>query len=811
MVASSSAKPQIAQVVLVGADDALVLFVRRGNMKKKLVVIGNGMAGVRCVEEILKQNSGLYEISIIGSEPHVNYNRILLSSVLQGETTFPEITINDIEWYQKYQITLYSGETATKIDTKLKSILTDKNRTIPYDKLIFATGSSPFVLPLPGVEMQGVVTFRTIEDCKGILETAKQFKKAIVIGGGVLGLEAARGLLNLGLDVKVVHNTEYLMQRQLDNKASRMLQKQLEQQGMQFLLGKVTKEISGADRVEEIEFTDGTKVEADLVVMSVGVVPNISLAKNTGIDTNRGIVVNDFMETSIPEIYAVGECVEHNGMVYGLVKPLYEQGKVLAKYICDKPVEGYRGSILSTSLKVPGVDLFSVGEFEEDESTKTLTILNEVEDIYKKIVLRGDIIVGALLYGETRQQSKVLDMIVKRKHVSDEDKRSLLHSIDDGTSSIKAMKRSEIICNCNGVTKGAVMEAVQQQGLTTVNEVKQCTKASSSCGGCKLLLTDLVQYIHSDECDEFIEHKSLCSCTSLMEDEVVLQIQQRNLTSLQEVFVELNWRAIEGCSSCVPAINYYLSMIYPEREGFNHAINSLEDMKVKRLSDGTYTVTPQLLGGKITSNDLKNLLDMMDKYNIADIGINSEQRIQLKGVKQESIHAVCSHLKLSPVTTNTVRHVNTFFSEQECECHTDERSLKLSIALEKELEFLLTPHKLVISVSGCKHKEADMRTKDISVIGAELGWEIYVGGSLSPILKQGELFTVAAHEGRAKQMICGLIQYYRETANYLEQLGDWVERVGMIHIREVLFEDSICEQLVLRLEAELHSNVEKSL
>ncbi len=780
-------------------------------MKQRLVVIGNGMAGVRCVEEIIKQNTELYEITIVGSEPHVNYNRILLSSVLQGETTFSEITINDIEWYEKYGITLYSGETATRIDTKLKMVLTNKNRMIPFDKLIIATGSSPFVLPLPGVTKQGVVTFRTIEDCRELLETAKRFKKAIVIGGGVLGLEAARGLLNLGLEVNVVHNTDYLMQRQLDAKASRMLQKQLEQQGMQFLLGKVTKEICGTNRVEEVEFTDGTKVAADLVVMSVGVVPNIGLARESGLTTNRGIVVNDFMETSIPDIYAIGECAEHNGVVYGLVKPLYEQGKVLAKFICDKPVEGYKGSVLSTSLKVPGVDLFSVGEFEEGESTKTLTLLNEVEDIYKKIVLRGDIIVGALLYGETREQSKVLDMIVKRKHVSDEDKRSLLHSMDNEASSIKSMKRTEIICNCNGVTKGAIIEAVQQQELTTVNEVKHCTKASSSCGGCKLLLTDLVNYLHSEECDEFTEHKSLCSCTTLTEDEVVLQIQQQNLTSIQEVFAGLDWRTTKGCSSCVPALRYYLSMIYPECEGIHQGMEPFEEMKVQKLSDGTYTVIPRLWGGKVTLDDLKKLAHVMEKYKIADIGITAEQRIQLKGVKREVIHAVSSELQLSPMATNTVRHVNSYFSEQECLCTTDDRSLKLSIEFEKELEFLITPHKLVISVSGCKHKDADMRTKDITVVGAELGWEIYVGGSLSPALKQGELFTVAPSEERAKQMICGLIQYYRETANYLEQLGDWVERVGMIHIREVLFEDSLCEQLVQRLEAELHSNVEKTL
>jgi nitrite reductase (NADH) large subunit len=508
-------------------------------MKQKLVVIGNGMAGVRCVEEILKHNAQAFDISIIGSEPHLNYNRILLSSVLQGEASIEDITINGQDWYEENRIKLFSGETAIKIDSHKKEIVTDHNRTIPYDKLIIATGSLPFVLPIPGIEKEGVINFRTIEDCKHIIETSKQNKKAVVIGGGVLGLEAARGLLNLGVDVKVIHNTDYLMQRQLDETASRMLQVKLEQQGIEFLLGKVTKEVTGVSRVEEIHFTDGSSIEADFVVLAVGVIPNIELAKNSGILTNRAIVVNDYMQTNHSDIYAVGECVEHNGVVYGLVKPLYEQGQVLAKHICGLAEQGYKGSTLSTSLKVPGIDLFSVGEFGDDESTKSLTMLNEMDDVYKKIVFRGDIIVGAVLFGETTDQSKLLDMIIKRKHVSDEEKLNLLQSTDKSASLVKSMKLSEIICNCNGVSKGAIIEAVQQKGLTTVDQVKQCTKASGSCGGCKPLVTDLLAYIQSDECEEVIQQKSLCDCTTLTEDEVVVQIQQRHLSSLHDVLAQL--------------------------------------------------------------------------------------------------------------------------------------------------------------------------------------------------------------------------------------------------------------------------------
>jgi nitrite reductase (NADH) large subunit len=773
-------------------------------MKKKLVVIGNGMAGVRSVEEILKQNSQAFDISIIGSEPHLNYNRILLSSVLQGEVSLQDITINPLEWYAENRIELYPGETAVKIDSNKKEIVTDKKRAISYDKLILATGSTPFILPIQGIDKEGVVTFRTIEDCKSIIETSKQYKKAVVIGGGVLGLEAARGLLNLGLEVKVIHNQEYLMERQLDLTASRMLQKELEQQGIEFLLSKVTKEIVGDHRVEKIEFIDGTSVETDLVVMSVGVRPNIELAKESDILTNRGIVVNDFLETNKTDIYAVGECVEHNGMVYGLVKPLYEQGQVLAKHICGIAEEGYKGSVLSTSLKVPGVDLFSVGEFGEDETTKTLKMFNEMDGVYKNIVIRGDIIVGAVLYGDTTDQSKLLDMILKRKHTSDEEKRMLLQSKDKDAGVIKSMKLSEIICNCNGVSKGAIIEAVQQKELTTVDQVKQCTKASSSCGGCKSVVADLLAYIHSDECDEVIQKKSLCACTTLTEDEVVLQIQQRNLSSLQDVFVELNWNTKEGCSSCVPALNYYLAMIYPKYEGKNEPFFVNENMKAQLQKDGTYSITPQMYGGVTNVAELQKISSIMEKYKITDVGITPEQRIQLIGIKKEDIHAVYSELNmhLRPAHKNNIRLVNASFGDQECRCSKG-NALHLAVELEKKMEYLLTPHRVVLGIAACKHSEVDMITKDISVIGINRGWEIYVGGSISPHIRQGELFTVASNSQEAKELICGFVQYYRETANYLEQICDWTGRVGLIHIREVLFEDVLRKQLIERLEAEM--------
>ncbi|MBM7605209.1 nitrite reductase (NADH) large subunit [Metabacillus crassostreae] len=776
-------------------------------MKQKLVVVGNGMAGIRCVEEILKHSSDVYEISIIGSETHLNYNRILLSSVLQGEAKFEDITLNHSEWYSGNKIDLYSGETVINIDSTQKHVLTDKNRLLSYDKLILATGSSPFVLPVPGVEKEGVITFRTIEDCKKMIETTKN-QRAIVIGGGVLGLEAAWGLLHLGLDVSVVHNSECLMQRQLDQASSQLLQKQLERKGIKFLLGKTTKEFNGENKVEEIVFTDDSSVSADLVVMSVGVMPNVQLAKDSGIKTNRGIVVNDFMETSVKDIYAVGECVEHNGFVYGLVKPLYEQGKVLANRLCSTKSKRYKGSVLSTSLKVPGIDLFSIGDLREDESTQALTILNEINEVYKKMIFRGDIMVGAVLYGDTKSQSKLADVIMKRKHINDVEKQQLMYSTEKDYSLLSSMKVSEVICNCNGVSKGAIMEAVQHEGISTLDEVKQCTKASNSCGSCKSLVCDLLEYIHSDDCDEVTEKKTLCACTALTEDEVVYEIQQQNLSSVGEVIAKLNWFSKDGCSKCIPAISYYLAMIYPKAEAANTSSFENQGLLLSSQKDGTYSLTPRIYGGRISAQELKKIANAIEKYQLSYVGLTSAQNIQIKGIKKEYVQAVCAELNMSfhSLENNTVQHINTLFGEHACTCDYDD-AMQLAIDLEKGMETIITPYKVILSVSACKHSNADNIQKDINIIGDDRGWEIYVGGQILSPDQQEELLTIAQDVVEVKQVVLGLIQYYRETANYLECIFDWIERVGLIHIREVLFEDSLRMQLVERLEVEVEQTL----
>ncbi|MGO4886682.1 nitrite reductase large subunit NirB [Anaerobacillus sp. MEB173] len=770
--------------------------------KQKLVLIGNGMAGVRCIEEIVNIDPHAFDITIIGSEPHPNYNRILLSTVLQGGTSPKEIIINDQKWYDDHNIQLFTGETVVEINKEKQEIKTNKGKEVCYDKLIIATGSTPFILPIQGADKEGVIGFRTIEDCQQMIAASKQFKKATVIGGGLLGLEAARGLLNLGMEVDVVHLSSSLMDRQLDQTAAKMLQAELEGQGMNFLLEKETKEICGEGRVASVRFKDGSEVESDLVVMAVGVRPNVTLAKECGIETQRAIVVNDYMETSAANIFAVGECAEHKGEVYGLVKPLFEQGKVLANFLCNRHLPGYTGSILATQLKISGVDVFSAGQFTGNDSTKIMTSYNEVNGTYRRLVFKDQKLIGAVLFGNTKDGQKLLDFIAKQKTIAESELEHLFYSRNSTHNEIETMEHSDLICNCNGVSKGVIIEAVQRKGLVTIEDVKQCTKASSSCGGCKPIVTDLLAYIHSDECDEVIKQSSMCSCTTLTEDEIVNEIQLRKLSSIEEIINELNWKHPQGCETCMPALHYYLSMIDPNYDN-EQAHLIVKDRASKFKKEDTYALTPQLYGGETSAEQLRRIADAIEKYNIPKTVITNEQRIHLMGINGKVLQNVTADLAL-PLQANNgnaVHNVITSVGGQSCGCDQSQ-SLEMGIELDKQIEYLKTPSDVTIGVSACHHDGASAATKDVGAIRMKSGWEIYVGGSSGKWAKSGSLLCVADKEAETVEMMLAFIQYYRETASYRERSWQWINRVGLLHIREVLFDLELREQLLRQLVEE---------
>ncbi|WP_026564703.1 nitrite reductase large subunit NirB [Bacillus sp. UNC41MFS5] len=778
---------------------------------KKLVMIGNGMAGVRTIEEILKVATEPLEVTIFGQEPYPNYNRIKLSNILQGDTNFEDIIINPLDWYKENNIQLFTGESIVNIDVEAKRVVSNLGREVEYDDLIIATGSNSFILPIPGAEKKGVTGFRDIHDCEMMIKSAQQFKKAVVIGGGLLGLEAARGLLNLGMTVDVVHLMPHLLERQLDPVASSLLKAELEGQGMNFLMEKETVEILGDERVTGLRFKDGSQVEADLVVMAIGIKSNTVVAKNSGIYVNRGIVVNDFMETSVPHVYAVGECAEHRELVYGLVAPLYEQGKVLANRICGNVGEPYQGSVTGTQLKVAGVDLFSAGEIFEDSTTKSIMIYNEYEGLYKRVLTRNNFIVGIVLYGDTKDSTRLYRMLTKKEDLSGV---SIFHTEctgEGGTDDVASMPNDELVCGCNGVTKGAIVEAIKTQGLTTLDQVSHCTNAGRSCGRCKPMVSSILAHTLGDQFDEAAAQKtSLCGCTTLSRDEVVAEIKEKGLTSVKEVMNVLEWNNEEGCTKCRPAINYYLGMIHMDEykdDRDSRLVN--EKMHANIQKDGTYSVVPRMYGGVTTAADLKKIAEIAEKYEVPLVKLTGGQRIGLFGVKKEDLPAMWEELDMPSgyAYGKTLRTVKTCVGAQFCRYGTQD-SMALGIELEKKFERLDTPHKVKMGVSACPRNCSEAGIKDIGFVGIDGGWEIYVAGNGGVDLRAGDLLCTVKTQDEVMEMTGAYLQYYRETANYLERTSKWVERVGLDHVKDVLANEKTRKALNERMDKTLKKYIE---
>ncbi|MBB5174035.1 nitrite reductase large subunit NirB [Texcoconibacillus texcoconensis] len=773
-------------------------------MRKQLVMIGNGMAGVRCIEEILKRDTNQFDITIVGDEPHPNYNRIMLSNVLQGKTDIDEITMNEWAWYEDKGITLYSGEKVVHIDKQEKTISTDKHRTLPYDELIMATGSSAFILPLPGSDLEGVIGFRTIEDTQKMIQIAEKKSKAVVIGGGLLGLEAARGLMDQGMEVHVVHLLPTLMEQQLDEPAAQMLKKDLEKQGMNFLMEKQTAEIYGDSCVEGVTFKDGTSLACDLVVMAVGIRPNVALAKEAGLDVNRAIVVNDDMQTSEPSIYGVGECVEHEGNTYGLVAPLYEQGIALSDYLTGNPGEGYKGSVLSTQLKVAGCDLFSAGKIHEDDTTDAIVVHDAVGNEYKKVLVSDNKIVGIVLYGDASDGTRLFSMLKKGTDISDLETATILQKPggEDLEAFISEMPADETVCGCNGVTKGNIVQSILEQDLKTFEDVKTCTKAGASCGKCRPMVEGVLSNTLGDDYDASAQKTGMCECTELDRDEVIAQIKEKEMQTPAEVRHVLEFSNPGGCSTCRPALNYYMRMLYPETYEDDKASRFVnERMEGNIQNDGTFSVIPRMYGGTTTADELIRMGEVAKKYDVPLVKVTGASRIGLYGVKKEDLPHVWEELGMRSgyAYSKSLRNVKSCVGERFCRFGTKD-SLGLGMLIEKETEMVDTPHKMKMGVTGCPRNCSEVLTKDYGVVCVENGYHIYVGGNGGTEVREGDFLTTVTTEEDVINLAKSYMQYYRETGIYGERTASWIERLGVDNVKEVLFDEQQNEALVARFQ-----------
>ena len=787
--------------------------------KMKLVMVGNGMAGVRAIEELLKLAPDLYDVTVFGAEPHPNYNRILLSPVLAGEQTLDEIVLNDWAWYTDNGIKLHAGWKVTEIDRVQRTVSAENEQgeklTVAYDRLVMATGSNPFILPLPGKDLQGVLAYRDIADTQAMIDAATQYTHAVVIGGGLLGLEAANGLMKRGMHVTVVHASEWLMERQLDKVAAQMLQASLEARGMQFRMSAQTAALVGNDsgRVSQVEFKDGTQLNADLVVMAVGIRPNTALAEKMGLHVNRGIVVSDTLQTvTDPRIWAVGECAAHRGIAYGLVAPLFEQGKVLANHLAEFGIGRYTGSLTSTKLKVTGIDLFSAGDFMGGDGFEEIVMSDPAGGVYKKLVLKGDQLVGACLYGDTVDGSWYFKLLRDGRSVADiRDKLMFGESnIGDvghqGQSKAAAMADTDEVCGCNGVTKGAICKAIKDKGLFTLDEVRKQTKASASCGSCTGLVEQILMFTAGGDYSATPKLKPMCGCTEHGHQAVRDTIREQKLLTVGSVFKHMNWRTPNGCASCRPAVNYYLISTWPKEaqdDPQSRFINERSHANIQK--DGTYSVIPRMWAGETTAAELRRIADVVDKYQIPTVKVTGGQRIDLLGVKKEDLVDVWKDIGMpcGHAYAKALRTVKTCVGSEWCRMGTQD-STQMGKDLEKAMWRMYAPHKVKFAVSGCPRNCAEAGIKDVGIIGVDSGWEMYVGGNGGIKTEVAHFFTKLKTAEEVLEYTGAFMQLYREEGWYLERTVHYINRVGLDYVKKKILEDeALRKALWAKLQAAL--------
>lgn len=771
------------------------------NPREHLVVIGNGMAGCRAVEELLARGgSRRFRVTIFGAEPHVNYNRIMLSPVLAGEKSFDEIVINDRAWYDANGIDLVTGDPVMAIDRAAKTVTSRSGRVAAYDRLLIATGSDPFIIPVPGRDLDGVITFRDMADVDRMLAAAGRGGAAVVIGGGLLGLEAAHGLALRGMTVTVVHLMPTLMERQLDEAAGWLLKSALEARGQTILTGADTAEIVGGARVEGVRLKDGRVIPADLVVMAVGIRPNAALAREAGLAVNRGIVVDDHMVTSDPAILAVGECVEHDGQVYGLVAPLWEMCRALADGLVGQP-SGYRGSVTSTKLKVSGIDVFSAGDFSGGDGTQDIVLRDAARGVYKRVVIRDDRIVGAVLYGDTADGSWYFDLLRKAEDIAPLRDNLIFGQAfalgggqADPKAAVAALSDDAEICGCNGVSKGAVVACIEA-GAGTLDAVRSRCKASASCGSCTGLVEHLLELTLGDDFDGTRTIRTMCNCTSFGHDDVRREIVAQAMKSIPEVMQKLHWSTPDGCSSCRPALNYYLLCAWPgEYQDDEQSRFVNERMHANIQKDGTYSVVPRMWGGITSPRELRAIADVVEKYDAPMVKVTGGQRLDIFGIRKEDLPAVWADLNAAGMVSGhaygkSLRTVKTCVGSEWCRFGTQD-STGLGVRIERMSWGSWMPHKFKIAVSGCPRNCAEATIKDFGVVCVDSGYELHVGGNGGIKVRATDLLCKVETEDEALHYCAAFIQLYREEARYLERTAPWIERIGLDHVKARIVEDA---------------------
>jgi len=767
---------------------------------EKLVVVGNGMAPGRVLDRLFEAAPGAYEVTIFNAESRTNYDRILLSPVLSGEKSYEEIVIHGDAWYETHGVTLLKGKKIVEIDRSAKMVTAEDGTTADYDKLLIATGSEPIVLPVPGAGLPGVLTYRDMDDVSAMLLAAQSGGEAVVIGGGLLGLEAAAGLQERGMEVTVLHLMPTLMERQLDTAAGELLKRELEARGITILTGANTKEIIGTDYVKGVRLEDGTEIAAKLVIMAVGIRPNAAMAKSAGLEVGRGIKVDSRMRTSDPDIYAVGECAEFNGNTYGLVAPLYGMANVLAAELSGEDCDGFIDTVLATKLKVTGVNLFSAGDFAENEGFDEIVLRDARGGVYKRLVLQDNTIKGAVFYGDTADGAWFFDLIRNGTDISDMRDTLIFGPAYAGgeqvdpTSAVAALPDDAEICGCNGISKGRIVQVIGQKELTSLDDVRAHTKASASCGTCTGLVEQLLAMTVGDAYESSAV-TTLCPCTDLGHGDVRRLIVAKGLKSISGLMQALEWKSAGGCAKCRPALNYYLLATWPgEYVDDNQSRFVNERVHANIQKDGTYSVVPRMWGGLTNARELRAIADVVDKFDIPAVKCTGGQRIDMLGVKKEQLPAVWADLNEAGFVSGhaygkALRTVKTCVGTDWCRFGTQD-STGLGVRIEKAMWGSWTPAKVKMAVSGCPRNCSEATCKDVGIVCVDSGYDIHFAGAAGLDIKGTEVLCHVETEDDVLETIIALVQLYREQGHYLERIYKWAHRVGVDAIKSAVAEDA---------------------
>ncbi|HEX8791586.1 MAG TPA: nitrite reductase large subunit NirB [Polyangiaceae bacterium] len=784
--------------------------------RRKLVVVGNGMAGARFVEELVARGGrDAWDVTLFGDEPYGNYNRILLSSVLAGTHQPTDIFLNPLRWYTDNGVTLRAGLRVRGIDRRARVVHAGNGVMERYDALVLATGSVPFVPPLErlrlddGAFREGAFVFRTLDDTEAMMRYAGRSKKAVIIGGGLLGLEAARGLLAMGLEVHVVHLMKHLMEVQLDPAAGRMLERLLKGMGMHVHLARATCGVIGEERVQGLLFADGLTLDSDMLVIAAGIRPNVQLAVDAGIEVERGIVVGDDLATSDANVFALGECAQHRGVTYGLVAPLWEQARVLAERLAGRaPDATYVGSRVSTKLKVAGVDLAVMGDREatapDDEE---VTYSEPARGVYKKLVVRGGKLAGAILLGDASSAPALLQAFDRDRPLSDDRSELLFPQSAHGSQTSAADQPDDAqICNCNGVSKGAIVAAVRG-GCRSLKTLCDRTRAGTGCGSCKRDVGAILEAVAGDAASEDPSVHYYVPGVPLAKPELVRAIRERGLKSVSAVFRDLADGKEDPASK--PGLASLLKTIWRadyEDERDARFINDRVHANIQR--DATFSVVPRIYGGVTSPAQLRKIADVAERHGARMVKITGGQRIDLLGIPKERLPQVWRELGMPSghAYSKAFRTCKTCVGTDFCRYGVGD-STGLGIAIEKRYQGLEAPAKLKLATAGCPRNCSEATTKDVGAVAIEGGrWEIYVGGGAGSRVRKGDLLCVVGSHEEVLRMMGRFMQHYRENARYGERTYDFVERFGIEKLRRLLVDDE--EGIAARLDVDVQAAVD---